>query len=307
MEKYIIEELPGHVFIAHREFQGQLLEELAESVEIHDRLIINTESDPTKSSVWAQDTWHDPIKIIFPSITQGVKALRSLGKNWVNFPVAKFRRAALIQEQLSKFKVERITFPQPVNYGNFGCWALIDDNTIIASTKPEKNVPLGEYEFVENKTVPPNRAYLKLWELFTTLDMYPKRNERCLDLGSSPGGWTWVLQGLGARVISVDKAELDPKIAKLPGVEFLQESAFSLDPKQVGKVDWLFSDVICYPERLYDLVCKWMDSGVCKNFVCTVKLQGEMDFDVIEKFRQIPGSCLLHLYHNKHEITFVRY
>ena len=62
---------------------------------------------------------------------------------------------------------------------------------------------------------PPNRAYLKLWEALTLAanmpdGRMPRPGELCLDLGSSPGGWSWVLQKLGARVISVDKAPLDP-------------------------------------------------------------------------------------------------
>jgi Predicted SAM-dependent methyltransferase len=59
-----------------------------------------------------------------------------------------------------------------------------------------------------------------------------------------------VLAKLGARVIAVDKAPLDPAVAALPGVEIRQASAFALDPAEIGPVDWLFSDVICYPARL---------------------------------------------------------
>jgi integrase len=54
---------------------------------------------------------------------------------------------------------------------------------------------------VKNGTPKPSRAYLKLWELFTLIGEHPRPGELCLDLGSSPGGWTWVLQRLGARVV----------------------------------------------------------------------------------------------------------
>lgn len=311
MEKFSIAELPGTVYLAHRDFKKQLIDELGKDIIVHDRLIIvaqpNFPQSPSrpvaKSPTWSQDTWHEPVKIVLPSISQAARALKSLGKNWVNFPVAKFRRAALIQEQLPKFKVDRIEFPQKVALPNFGCWALIDDNIIVASINTEKNMPLGEYEFVENKTLPPNRAYLKLWEVFTALGRYPQTGERCLDLGSSPGGWTWVLQSLGASVVSVDKAPLDDKILKLPGVDYLQKSAFALDPKEVGEIDWFCSDVICYPDRLLKLIHQWLEAGVCRNFICTLKLQGETDYGVLEKFKQIPHSHLLHLYHNKHELT----
>jgi 23S rRNA (cytidine2498-2'-O)-methyltransferase len=54
---------------------------------------------------------------------------------------------------------------------------------------------------------------------------------------------------MGAHVVSVDKAPLAPEIARLPGIEHRLESAFALDPRAVGSIDWLFSDVVCYPAR----------------------------------------------------------
>jgi len=304
VNNFEIEDLPFTIYLASKDYQEQLIKELGEDVEVHDRLIIGPINPSGKSPIWAQDVWYNPVKIHIPSITQAAKALRSLGKNWVLFPVAKHRRAALIQEQLPKFQLERIEFPQRITLPKFGCWSLIDDNTILVSTNTYKNFPLGQYEFVENKELPPNRAYLKLWEIFTSLDLFPKQGERCLDLGSSPGGWTWVLQSLGAEVISVDKAGLDPKIQKLPSVQFIKQSAFALDPQDVGHTDWFFSDIICYPEKLYQLIMGWLEAGVCKNFVCTLKFQGDTDFNSIQKFQEIPGAHLLHLYHNKHEVMF---
>src|SRR5438309_5805395 len=45
---------------------------------------------------------------------------------------------------------------------------------------------------------------------------------------------TWVLAKLGAEVVAIDKAPLDPRVAALPGVEWRGESAFALDPENVG-------------------------------------------------------------------------
>src|SRR6267154_209184 len=103
------------------------------------------------------------------------------------------------------------------------------------------------------------------------LGHWPQPGERCLDLGASPGGWTWALAKLGATVVAIDKAPLDPKVAAMPGVEWRGESAFGLDPASVGPVDWLFSDIVCYPARLLKLVERWQASGLVRNFVCTLK------------------------------------
>lgn len=291
------------IYLAAPDFIGELRKELTDVTFMQDRLIF-TATDP-QETVWAQDVWLNPRVVPIVSISDAVKKLRALGKHWVLFSIAQHRRARLIQEQLPKFKSTRLEFPLKKDLPTLGVWTLLDANTVVASPTHLKPVPNGIMEFVENKTVPPTRAYLKLWEALTLLRKYPTTGQTCLDLGSSPGGWTWVLQSLGANVISVDKADLDSKIAKLPRVTHRQESAFGLNPTDIGKVDWLCCDVICYPERLYTLVTRWLDSGLCQNFICTIKLQGDTDFTVIQKFKDIPGSRVLHLYHNKHELTWM--
>jgi 23S rRNA (cytidine2498-2'-O)-methyltransferase len=114
-----------------------------------------------------------------------------------------------------------------------------------------------------------------------------------------------VLHELGAHVISIDKAPLAPEIAALPRVDFRKQSAFALTPADLGPIDWLCSDVICYPERLLRLVRTWIDSGLCSNFICTIKFQGATDHAIAREFAAIPGSQVVHLHHNKHELTWM--
>jgi 23S rRNA (cytidine2498-2'-O)-methyltransferase len=187
-----------------------------------------------------------------------------------------------------------------------GSWTLIDARTLLASPRCTSPFPNGEARFVEDKHAPPSRAYLKLWEALTLLGAYPKPGELCLDLGASPGGWTWVLATLGARVISVDKAALDRRVAAMTGVEARRESVFGVDPRSVGPIDWLLSDVVCYPARLLRLVERWLAAGTCRRFVCTLKFQGATDHETARRFAAIPGSRLLHLHHNRHELTWVK-
>ena len=81
---------------------------------------------------------------------------------------------------------------------------------------------------------------------------------------------------------------------------------FVAPPREIGPVDWLCSDVICYPKRLLALVKTWLASGLARRFVCTLKFQGETDFATMNEFAAIPGSQLLHLHANKHELTWVK-
>jgi 23S rRNA (cytidine2498-2'-O)-methyltransferase len=103
-------------------------------------------------------------------------------------------------------------------------------------------------------------------------------------------------------VIAVDKAPLDPRVAAMPGVSWREGSAFALAPEPV---DWLCSDVIAYPDRLLALVQRWMARGAARRIVCTIKFQGETDHAAAAAFAAIPGGRLMHLFHNKHELTFV--
>lgn len=185
---------------------------------------------------------------------------------------------------------------------------LVNRDLILASSQCSSAFPNGEPQFVEpvGPPQPPSAAYLKLWEALTLFKEHPVPGEKCLDLGACPGGWTWALQRLGAEVVSVDKAPLAPAIAVLPRVKVLKKDAFRMRPEDVGEIDWLFSDVICYPERLLELVQTWIAAQPKLRMICTIKFQGATDFETVEKFRRIPGSHVQHLFHNKHELTWFR-
>jgi 23S rRNA (cytidine2498-2'-O)-methyltransferase len=124
-------------------------------------------------------------------------------------------------------------------------------------------------------------------------------------MGACPGGWTWVMQSFGSKVTAVDKAPLEPRIAELPNVTVLEQSAFGLDPATLPPVDWFFSDIICYPERLLELVKRWEKAGV-KNFVCTLKFQAQTDHATTQRFIDELGGFVIHQHHNKHEVTWFK-
>ena len=64
--------------------------------------------------------------------------------------------------------------------------------------------------------------------------------------------------------------------------------------------------MICYPERLLELIEEWTAEFPKMRMVCTIKFQGQTDFDVIARFRKLPDSQIVHLFHNKHELTWIR-
>jgi 23S rRNA (cytidine2498-2'-O)-methyltransferase len=292
-------------YLAPDGFLPDLLEELgADVLETHGRLVLARGAP--RPVAWAANVWREPRRLPIASIGDGARQLRAIQRNWALCPHEHHRRAALIVGKLPKVSAKPLVFPAPAPSAPLGSWMLLAPDQILASPACSSPFPNGEAQFVEDREGPPSRAYLKLWEAFTVLGIRPSPGDLCLDLGSSPGGWTWVLHGLGARVISVDKAPLDPRLDQLPGIEVRRESAFGLDPRHVGPVDWLCSDVICYPERLLALVERWLALGQVRRFICSVKFQGATDFATLRKFADIPGSRLMHLHHNKHELTWVK-
>lgn len=293
-------------YLAPDGFLEPLLEELGEAVDhVHGRLAFVP--GPPRPVMWAQNTWINPVLVRFQSNGEAAAALKAIQRNWAAYAVDHHRRAALIEEKLPHVSAKPLVFPQAAPTAPLGSWTLLDRTTMIAAAQCSSPFRNGEVAFVEDREGPPSRAYLKLWEAFTVLGVAPGPGDRCIDLGACPGGWTWVLQRLGVdEVVAVDKAPLDPKVAALPGVTERLESAFGLRPGDVGSVDWLFSDVICYPARLLRLVTEWIEADLARNFICTIKFQGATDHETARAFAAIPGSRVLHLSVNKHELTWVR-
>jgi len=291
-------------YLAAPGFEAKLAEELSRRDVTIDRWhgLLALSRDESVPSAWALDAWTAPVEIEIPSIKAAADALRAIQRNWAVYAVKHFRRMTLIGERLPPVQVRPLVFPAAAPTSHLGAWTLLAPDRMLAS--PTKSSPFvnGEILFQEDRIGPPSRAYLKLWEACVRLRRWPLPNETCLDLGASPGGWTWAIAQLGASVTAVDKAPLAPDVAAMPGVTWRNDSAFGLEPE---KVDWLFSDVIAYPERLLALVQRWIEAKAARRIVCTIKFQGETAHEAAEAFAAIPGGRVMHLFHNKHELTFV--
>ena len=343
--KYSIKKLPGVAFLSFPEMQGLLLSELKtrlnydaknavwygellycpdfevnkwdvsllESSETQENSGFNAEVSERSDSVfpfWSRCTMTEPLEITFESIGGAASSLKSIQRSWAPYQYQFFRRANLIQEKLPYVNLKVRKFPCEIPPSPIGLYTLITENTMIASAATTSFLPAGRIEFEEDHENPPSRAYLKIQESLTMAHLlnktpFPKEGERCFEAGACPGGWTWVLVGLGAKVYAVDRAELAPELMKNPLVTFQAHDAFTLKPYEIGKCDWVFSDVICYPERLLKWVKEWLESGLVKNMICTIKMQGEPDWEIIRQFEEIPGSRVLHLNYNKHELTWI--
>jgi 23S rRNA (cytidine2498-2'-O)-methyltransferase len=314
-------DLPGRVYQAIPEFEDHLRRELGAWDAVRGPLYF-AGTPPAGPVFWHRNIWLEPRRIEFDSVSEAAAALRGIQRNWTPVLFTQFRRGALIGAKLPPISAKPRPFPWAVPGAPAGAWTLLDAHTLVASPRCASPFPGGTIEFEEDREGPPSRAYLKLWEALTRCRRRPGPGDRCLDAGASPGGWTWALTRLGAGVTAVDRAPLDPRAAAVdaaapesaapetagrPTVRFIRHDAFTLKPEDLGPMDWVFSDVICYPPRLYGWVEKWLASGLCENFVCTIKMQGgEPDMETVRLFAEIPGGTVVHLYHNKHELTWIK-
>ena len=259
---------------------------------------------------WARTVMLEPFIVKFNSIGEAAGELKKLQRNWAPYQYTCFRRAQLIQEKLPYINLKERSFPVKIPSSPMGLWTLIDEHTMIASAATTSTLPAGTLHFIEDHENPPSRAYLKIQESLTMANIlngteFPAAGQRCFEAGACPGGWTWVLVGLGASVYAVDRAPLADSLMKNPLVTFQAHDAFTLKPEEIGSVDWVFSDVICYPERLLEWINKWLAYKSDLNMICTIKMQGEINWPLIQEFADIPGSRIMHLNYNKHELTWI--
>lgn len=156
------------------------------------------------------------------------------------------------------------------------------------------------------------RAEHKLEEAIDLWDLGPAlEGARALDIGASPGGWSWVLARAGASVTAVDPGELDPRVAEHASVTHLRARAESLD-FEGPQFDWVVNDMNVDPPLAAEVLLQvrpWLTEGA--RSVCTLKLAGRSrPREVLAEFvsRLKPGyemEAARHLYSNRQEVTLL--
>lgn len=287
-------------YLAFRDLNKNLEADLHSWEFQQDRLYLKKELVPTYWAQFVVEVEAVPVE----SIKKAADKLKALHNLWAPFPICEFRRLELIQEQLTKIYSFEYKFLEPIKEKDWYFWTLLSKNEMIFAKQPTK-LPLNEVKFSEDKETPPNRAYLKLWELLTIHKIIPKKDSTAIDFGSSPGGWTWVLSHVCKSVTSIDKARLDLRIESLPNVKYQKGDVFTMDLKKLPKHDWIFCDVICFPEKIVEQIHIWRKMQLAENFVVTIKFKERPSKLAVQELEKIEGSRLLHLNHNKNELTWI--
>jgi 23S rRNA (cytidine2498-2'-O)-methyltransferase len=234
---------------------------------------------------------------------------------WRAIPRGRIRRGALLEEQVRRKKwklplgwASAANLQIKQSWQKYACGGFIwlDSDQLLWATRFREIAPEGRWSFVEDRKNPPSRAYLKLWEWSWRSAFQPLAGERVLDLGASPGGWTWVLLEAGCRVVTLDRSsldELDPRVrSRIESAH--QGDAFDLTSWPIGPWDWVTCDVIASPQRSLQLIEALRQRD--QRFVITVKFKGVPETEDLRLLsRQLDDRRVTarRLWHNKHEIT----
>jgi 23S rRNA (cytidine2498-2'-O)-methyltransferase len=163
----------------------------------------------------------------------------------------------------------------------------------------------------------PSRSTLKLAEALQEMLTEAERarlrpGRRAVDLGASPGGWTWQLVQRGMKVTAVDNGPMDPALMASGLVDHLRADGFTFRPRH--PVDWLVCDMVEKPARVVDLVCRWFERGDCRAAIFNLKLPMKRRFEEVEaarsalqtRLRRLGGGWRLsirQIYHDREEVT----
>ena len=255
---------------------------------------------------WVLDFW--PVDVLpFSSISDAARQLRAKAKIWAYAGGQNFRRGQLIAEELRVRPVKPVVFGTSPPKTDVAAFSLKDANALFYSLKPLKGqFAGGTIRFVEDKIGPPSRAYLKLWEALTLTGITLGPGDHLIDLGATPGGWSYVAAACGASVLMIDRSEPDPNLfKKFTNLRFLRGDGLNPPEDELARANVIVSDMACEPQKLLQSVDRWLSLGQVRVMVCTLKFHGVSDKGLIRKFAAIPGSEVYHLFHNGHELTWV--
>ena len=166
---------------------------------------------------------------------------------------------------------------------------------------------VGGWIPVASDPAAPSRAFAKLVEAERRLGRAIASGETVVDLGASPGSWTYIAARRGARVTSVDRSPLRDDLMRDPRVEFHRGDAFKFKPE--APVDWLLCDVIAAPQRSIELALEWAERGWARHLAVTIKFKGTDEYPLLDGLLPLASRCtefrLARLCANKNEACVI--
>ncbi|MFW2374790.1 MAG: 23S rRNA (cytidine(2498)-2'-O)-methyltransferase RlmM [Gammaproteobacteria bacterium] len=166
----------------------------------------------------------------------------------------------------------------------------------------------------------PSRSTLKLEEAFKTmLDeseqlRYLQNGMSAVDLGASPGGWTWQLVQRSMMVVAIDNGPMDQALMDSGQVQHIKADGFKYRPEK--PVDWLVCDMVERPLHISRMISRWLVEGHCRHTAFNLKLPMKQRYDIVQQCRELIEAKLdqagiryniriKQLYHDREEVTVI--
>lgn len=165
----------------------------------------------------------------------------------------------------------------------------------------------------------PSRSTLKLEEAFHQFIPYEEWDERlrgglnAVDLGASPGGWSYQLVKRSMFVYAIDNGAMDEKLLETGQVKHFKEDGFKFTPKK-HNIYWLVCDMVEKPAKVAELMAQWLINGWCREAIFNLKLPMKKRYEVVKQnLAWLNDELIKHqvnaqiqakqLYHDREEIT----
>jgi len=164
----------------------------------------------------------------------------------------------------------------------------------------------------------PSRSTLKLDEAWQTFfkkedqNNYLDRKMTAVDLGASPGGWTWQFTRRFIHVHAIDNGPMQKELMDSGLVTHLKVDGFNYRPPK--PVTWMVCDIVESPKKVAKLISQWLCNGWCTYTIFNLKLPMKKRYQEVQLCKSIIIEALKehdlkyefhlkHLYHDREEVT----
>lgn len=138
-----------------------------------------------------------------------------------------------------------------------------------------------------------SRAYWKMAEALAWSRLPIAAGQTCIELGAAPGGACQLLLEQGMRVIAVDPAALDERIASHPNLTHLRNRTRDVRRSRLKGARWLFADLNVAPAYTLDAVSDLVGqpNAVVEGMLLTIKMMSDELAaeipDIIERVKKL--------------------
>lgn len=150
----------------------------------------------------------------------------------------------------------------------------------------------GGVQPIEPIHEPVSRAYFKAAEAITWSGFEMLPGDLCVEIGSAPGGACGRLLELGMKVIGIDPAEMDPRIASHPDFRHIVARAGDLPRKEFRGVKWMLVDSNVKPDKTLVTVGNIVNNRhtSIRGMLITLKLGDYAAADLIDRWSGVMQS-----------------